>query len=228
MSDAAQAILVADDEESMRFFLKKTLRRAGFEVTAVEDGVAAVDAIERRPWSAILVDLKMPRLDGVGVLDAVRGRGIDVPVVLMTGYGSVSNALEAMKRGASDYVTKPFHADQIVETVRAAIARGRRPRSVLADDEPRAEAATLAAPWAGGAIGVLLDEARGRGAMVPPPSRAPTLREAVRVLEWIYVDEALRRSHGNVTAAARDAGISRPSFHRKMRELDVDAETYRR
>jgi transcriptional regulator of acetoin/glycerol metabolism len=50
----------------------------------------------------------------------------------------------------------------------------------------------------------------------------------VRVLEWIYTDESLRRSGGNVTAAARDAGISRPSFHRKMRELEIEAETYRR
>ncbi len=213
------AILVADDEESMRFFLRKTLRRAGYEVVTVPDGRAAVSAIRDRPWVAMLVDLKMPGLDGVGVLEEVRASGLEFPVVLMTGFGSVDNALEAMKRGASDYIRKPFQSEQIVEVVRAAIDDGCRPRSHLIE--------TSVAPWSDGIIGELVAESRARGGNSPPPDRAPTLRESIRTVEWIYIDEALRRHNGIVTAAAKEAGISRPSFHRKMRELGIDAADYR-
>jgi DNA-binding NtrC family response regulator len=229
------AVLVADDEESMRFFLKKTLTRAGYAVTAVADGRQAVDRVLAGSFDVLLLDLKMPELDGIAVLDAVKERSPDTVVILMTGYGSVENALEAMKRGAADYVTKPFHTDAILLCVERALERRRTVRENLKLrhllDEADAHRPTEERAGAMDERGIaeaLGDEVRRRGGPAPPPDHEPELREALRLAEWLYVDEALRRHHGNVSAAARQAGISRPNFHRKLRELGFESESYRR
>lgn len=229
------SILVADDEESMRFFLRKTLRRAGYRVTAVSHGRAAVDKVVEGSYDVLLVDLKMPELDGIGVLEAVKEMSPDAVVILMTAYGSVENALEAMKRGAADYITKPFHTDAILLRVERALERRRTVRENLKlrhlVREAQGKSGGTGGAGAHEAPGIadrLVAEARGRGATDLPAGSPPALRETLRVLEWLYVDEALTRHHGNVSAAARDAGISRPNFHRKLRELGFETEAYRR
>lgn len=219
----------------MRFYLRKTLRRAGYAVTTVSDGRQAVDRVVDGSFDVLLLDLKMPELDGIAVLEAVKEISPDAVVVLMTGYGSVENALEAMKRGAADYITKPFHPEAILMCLERALERRRTVRENLklrhlvkeADTRRPAHEALQGADERGIA-GAIADEARRRGGPAPAPDRVPELRETVRLLEWLYVDEALRRNRGNVSAAARQAGISRPNFHRKLRELGFETERYRK
>jgi DNA-binding NtrC family response regulator len=230
------SVLVADDEESMRFFLVKTLRRAGYSVTAVENGRQAVDRVVEDTYDVLLVDLKMPGMDGIAVLEAVREISPDAVVLIMTGHGSVENALEAMKRGAADYITKPFHRDAILLRIERSLERRRTVRENLklrhlvkeADEAPRRRRVEPIAEDDHGVAGLLAEKTRDRGGPEVGPDRIPELREAARLLEWLYVDEALRRHGGNVSAAARQAGISRPNFHRKLRELGFDTENYRK
>jgi DNA-binding NtrC family response regulator len=235
------SVLVADDEESMRFFLVKTLKRAGYRVTAANNGREAVDRVVEGSFDLLLVDLKMPEMDGIEVLEAVKKISSDTVVILMTGYGTVENALEAMKRGAADYVTKPFHTDAILMCVERALERRRTVRENLrlrhlVEETPSAATPTPPTRTTPPVPSVderrlaetLADTVRARGGPAPSPDRPPELRETVRLVEWLYVEEALRRHRGNVSAAAREAGISRPNFHRKLRELGFDPEAFRR
>jgi DNA-binding NtrC family response regulator len=236
MKTEPMSILVADDEESMRFFLVKTLRRAGYAVTAVENGRQAVDRVVEETFDALLIDLKMPGMDGIAVLEAVREISPDAVVIIMTGHGSVENALEAMKRGAADYVTKPFHRDAILLRIERSLERRRTVRENLklrhlVKESEAGKRRGRIAPMAAddhGIAGLLAEQIRARGGPETPGDRLPELREAGKLLEWLYVDEALRRHGGNVSAAARQAGISRPNFHRKLRELGFSTMDYRK
>ena len=106
-------ILVADDEENIRMVLTRALTRAGHEVDAAADGQAAAEAVRRREYDLVITDLKMPGLDGLTLLSAIKEQTHDTAVMLMTAYGSIENAVEAMKRGADDYVAKPFRLEEI-------------------------------------------------------------------------------------------------------------------
>ncbi len=116
-------ILVADDEESMRWVLSKALRKKGFSVDLARDGDEALSLIHSQPYDMAILDIKMPGLTGLELLDRVRELKSDLLVVIMTAEASMKNAVEAMKRGAYDYITKPFDLDvidAIVEKVNRA------------------------------------------------------------------------------------------------------------
>ncbi|MCA9537929.1 MAG: sigma-54-dependent Fis family transcriptional regulator, partial [Myxococcales bacterium] len=121
MSSPSPRILIADDEEEIRFALKLHLGREGYTVVAAPDGAAALDRLEAEPFDLVLCDLVMPRLDGLGLIDAITTRGLGVPVVLMSAHADVETALDAMRRGAFDYVAKPFRADELIFRLRKAI-----------------------------------------------------------------------------------------------------------
>ena len=106
-------ILVADDEESMRWVLSKALRKKGFTVDLARDGEEALRLIQAEPYDLAILDIKMPGLSGLELLDRVRELKSDLLVVIMTAEASMKNAVEAMKRGAYDYITKPFDLDVI-------------------------------------------------------------------------------------------------------------------
>ncbi|MBT0653730.1 sigma-54-dependent transcriptional regulator [Geomobilimonas luticola] len=116
-------ILVADDEESMRWVLSKALRKKGFSVDLARDGDEALRLIQTHSYDMAILDIKMPGLTGLELLDRVRELKSDLLVVIMTAEASMKNAVEAMKRGAYDYITKPFDLDvidAIVEKVNRA------------------------------------------------------------------------------------------------------------
>ncbi len=122
MSEVAKAkIVVADDEESVRWTLKKALERSGYAVYTVSDGKAAVDTAERVSADLVLVDIKMPTLDGLEALSLMRDRHPEAMVIVMTAFGSLKAAVEAMKRGAYDYITKPFDFEELTLLVRRAL-----------------------------------------------------------------------------------------------------------
>jgi two-component system nitrogen regulation response regulator GlnG len=101
-------ILVADDEASIRFVLRETLEEAGHEVVAVEDGDAAFEALASGRFQIAFLDIRMPGPSGLELLERVRALGVDTAVVIMTAQNTFDNAVEAMKRGALDYLVKPF------------------------------------------------------------------------------------------------------------------------
>ncbi|NUQ20676.1 MAG: sigma-54-dependent Fis family transcriptional regulator [Gemmatimonadaceae bacterium] len=116
-------ILVVDDESGLRHTISLILREEGHEVEAVADGEAALASLAQADAALVICDVRMPKLDGLGFLDRYKsaaGRGL---VVMMSAYGDDEAAIEAIRRGAYDYISKPFRADQLVLVVRKAIER---------------------------------------------------------------------------------------------------------
>jgi nitrogen regulation protein NR(I) len=101
-------VLVADDEDNLRRVLRAQLQHDGYEVHCVSDGAAVLDAMAEHHIDVLITDLRMPKLDGMQVLKAVGERHPHVPVIMITAHGTVDTAVEALKLGAFDYVTKPF------------------------------------------------------------------------------------------------------------------------
>lgn len=116
-------ILIVDDEEIMRESLTDWLKEDGYEVLAVEDGFKALEAVQKEPFSVILVDLKMPKMDGLEVLREVKRLGFDIPVIIITAYATVDTAVAAMKEGAYDYIIKPFNSEELGLTIKKIIER---------------------------------------------------------------------------------------------------------
>ncbi|HUV39060.1 MAG TPA: sigma-54 dependent transcriptional regulator [Planctomycetota bacterium] len=114
-------ILVIDDQELMRESLCETLSRAGYEVDAAGDGSEGIERFEGERFAAVITDLKMPDVGGMTVLSRVQEIGPETPVIVITGHGSIENAVEAMKKGAFDYITKPFEPGEIEVLVQKAV-----------------------------------------------------------------------------------------------------------
>jgi response regulator RpfG family c-di-GMP phosphodiesterase len=123
-SDAAR-ILVVDDERVIREILAEFLTLEGFSVHTVEDGEKALTELRLRPYDLLITDLKMPRLSGLQLLERIEAERIGVLTVLMTGFGTVETAIEAMKKGAYDYLLKPFKVEEVIHVVRHALYRQR-------------------------------------------------------------------------------------------------------
>ena len=115
-------ILVVDDDPVQRRLLDAMLKRFGYDVTIAEDGRAALDLIgspEGERIDAIVLDLQMPNLDGLGVLAGLRERGSELPVIVQTANGTIETVVTAMRAGASDFVVKPVGAERNWNTVKA-------------------------------------------------------------------------------------------------------------
>src|SRR5512146_2593766 len=118
-------ILVVDDEPNVLLTVQAILQQEGYDVDAVGDGAAAVDIVRARHYDLVLTDLKMPGLDGFAVLNEVRKRSPDTVTVVMTGYGSVGSAVDAVQAGAYEYLIKPIGAPELKIAVRRALERKR-------------------------------------------------------------------------------------------------------
>jgi len=121
-------ICVVDDKELIRDSLIETLTREDHDVTAHGDSVVALEAIRRGNFDLVLSDLKMPRMDGITLIREMRNAGVDTPVIVMTAFGTVATAVEAMKLGACNYIQKPFEADAITLQVDRALQHCRLAR----------------------------------------------------------------------------------------------------
>jgi two-component system nitrogen regulation response regulator GlnG len=119
-------ILVADDEESIRWVLATALSGEGHTVDQVDGGEAALRRLAEDHYDLALVDIKMPDLDGLSLLSQARERGLDTPIVIITAQNTMANAIEAMKRGAYDYVTKPFDIEEVHLLVQRALEMRRQ------------------------------------------------------------------------------------------------------
>lgn len=106
-------ILIADDDENIRKSLSELLRGDGYRVLAVGDGYAAIDAVVHDQWDLVILDVRMPKIDGLEALRRIKESDPGLDVIIITGYSTVENAVAAMKTGAADYVVKPFTPDEI-------------------------------------------------------------------------------------------------------------------
>jgi len=115
------SILIVDDELNMRLVLKAMLTKAGYDALVAEDGLMALNILKERDISVIVTDLKMPRLDGIGLLERVIREYPAIPVIIITAYGTVNTAVSALKNGAFDYITKPFDQDDLRDIIKKAV-----------------------------------------------------------------------------------------------------------
>jgi DNA-binding NtrC family response regulator len=119
------SILVIDDEEIMREILEALLTREGYSVRLASSAEEGIDLARSIPFDAAIVDLMLPGMDGLAALDELRKVAEDLPVLMITAFASVETAIAAMKRGALDYITKPFKNDEVLIVVRNALERNR-------------------------------------------------------------------------------------------------------
>ena len=125
MVSSKSKILIADDEPGVRLTTQAILQDEGYDVEAACSGLEAIEAIRQRHYDLVLTDLKMPGVDGLGVLAEVRKRSPLTVTVMMTGYGSVISALDAIKLGAYEYLLKPIEVEDLKQAVRRSLERKR-------------------------------------------------------------------------------------------------------
>ncbi|MCG6911398.1 MAG: response regulator [Deltaproteobacteria bacterium] len=113
-------ILLVDDEEIFTNNMSRLLNSRGYRVTAVNRGSTAIDALEEASFDVIVLDLKMPGMDGIATLQEIKKLGLFTETLILTGHGSIDTALEAIKLGAYDYLTKPCEIDELVEKIEGA------------------------------------------------------------------------------------------------------------
>jgi two-component system, OmpR family, response regulator MprA len=126
------AVLLVDDDASIRRMLERTLAAEGYDVAAVSDGGAAMAAVERSVPDAIVLDVAMPGLDGLSVTRRLRGKGLAVPILLLTARDALEERVAGLDAGADDYLVKPFEARELAARLRALLRRNRPPAEQLA------------------------------------------------------------------------------------------------
>jgi DNA-binding NtrC family response regulator len=118
-----QRVLVVDDEKNIRFVLAEALATVPLDVDTAASGEEALKLLEQQTYSLMLLDLRMPGMDGIEVLRRTRDSRPELPVVLLTAYGTVGVAVEAMKLGAADFLQKPFDPDHLRRVVKQVLDR---------------------------------------------------------------------------------------------------------
>jgi two-component system, NtrC family, response regulator HydG len=116
-----EKILIIDDNEILRFTLTELLEESGFECKAVEDGFAALDEIRIEQYGLIILDMRLPGMNGIETLKKIKGIDSSIPVIMLTAFGDIKTAVEAMKQGAQDFITKPFDNDAMILTIRKTL-----------------------------------------------------------------------------------------------------------
>ena len=118
-------ILVVDDEVAIRESLRMTLEYEGYECILASTGQEALSLVERETPDLVLLDVKMPGMDGIDVLERLRAMNEALPVIVVSGHGTISTAVEATKKGAFDFIEKPFDEARLLASIRHAVEKGR-------------------------------------------------------------------------------------------------------
>ncbi len=113
-------ILVIDDEDIIRISCERVLAPHGYQVSVAASGMAGLELLEKECFPLILLDLKMPDMDGIEVLKEIKKRCLDAKVIMVTGYSTVETAVKALKLGAFNYIEKPFAPDTLLDAVKEA------------------------------------------------------------------------------------------------------------
>ena len=206
MRGARGSILIVDDKENMRRLVDDILA-PHHDVTLAPEGSGAQSELESRRFEVVLTDVRMPGLDGFELIRLIKERWPLTEVVMMTAFASVPAAVEAMRRGAYDYLTKPFDPDDVGLVVVRALERHRE-RVRLNSGSSHAAAWALPEDLAALSYREALASARDRSS-----------RE--------YLSALLKAFDGNVSRAAERAGLERESLHRLLRRHGVQADRFR-
>ncbi len=119
----AASLLLVDDEEVLRTTLAQELRNEGFKISEAADGDIAIDLVKKEKFDAILLDIKMPRVDGFEVLKFVKDNAPETKVIMLTAFGDMQNAIQSLKLGASDFASKPYDFLDLVATITRTLAK---------------------------------------------------------------------------------------------------------
>ena len=118
-------ILIADDDKNLRMVLKNELTETGFEVSEAENGKKTIDMLKKDEYDVLILDLNMPGLNGIDVLKKIKKLDIPTETIMLTAHATVSTAVEAMKLGAYDFITKPFQMDELIAISEKAFEKKR-------------------------------------------------------------------------------------------------------
>jgi DNA-binding NtrC family response regulator len=206
----AQRVLVVDDDPEIRKLLVELLRSAGFEALQAANGAEGLARFQQDSPSAVLLDVNMPGMDGMQVLREARRLDPSTPIILVTAQRGIGSAIEAVKEGAYDYITKPFENDDLILTVRRAL-ESKRLRQENQTLRSRVELLGDADP--AGAIG-LLDGNR---------SFKEIVRHSLVKVEREVLQQALKQTGGNKAKAARILRIDYKTIHTKTKEYGLHA-----
>ncbi|CAH1213551.1 Two-component system response regulator with AtoS [Candidatus Nitrotoga sp. BS] len=206
---ATKEILVVDDEIGIRELLSEILFDEGYHVHLAENAIQARDFRNRQVPDLVLLDIWMPNTDGVSLLkEWVEQNLLTMPVIMMSGHGTIETALEATRIGAVDFLEKPIALQKLLDAVAKAIRLGAtsniRQEVISADLTDRGSVATI---W----------EAAAQFAL---PLDLP-LREARDHFDSLYFNYHMHKENGNMTRVAKNVGLERTHLYRKLKQLDV-------
>jgi len=121
MADKSR-ILVVDDEDALRTVLSKELSSAGYEVSTASDGDEAISVVQNKKFDLVLLDIKMPKVDGFEVLKFIKKTYPAIKVIMLTGFADLKNAIESKKHGAEDFVSKPYDLVDLLTTIERVLS----------------------------------------------------------------------------------------------------------
>jgi len=126
MADKKQNILLVEDEENLHEALKLNLELEGYEVTSAFDGVAALKAVEAEYFDLIILDVMLPEMDGINVAETIRLQNNEVPILMLSAKSSSADRVLGLKKGADDYLTKPFNLEELILRVQKLIEKNKK------------------------------------------------------------------------------------------------------
>lgn len=199
-------ILFIDNDRAGREVALFNLRKAGYEVTPASDGQEGLSLFSVSKFDLVIADVKLPGISGIEVLKRIHKQAPEIPVLVITAFGNVETAVEAMKEGAYDFIGKPFHREQILLVVGKALERQR-----LAEEVRELKNACER-------MVILLDE------WPPMPPEGLSLVD----LEKKVIDRALKRNKGNMTQTAAYLRIPRHVLVYRLEKYGIRRETLQR
>ncbi len=119
-------ILVVEDDKKIASFLEKGLRESGFSVDVCHDGIEGLSMALTEPYEAAVIDIMLPGLDGLTLIDKIRAKGITIPLLILSARQSVDDRIEGLQRGGDDYMVKPFSFNELLARIQALMRRGRK------------------------------------------------------------------------------------------------------
>jgi DNA-binding NtrC family response regulator len=119
----ANSILFVDDDPDLREIVTDQLSASGYEVDSAEDGEVAIDKLQQKKYEVVLLDITMPNKNGMDVLQFAKDNSLGCKVIMLTGMVGLSIAIESIKLGASDYITKPYNMDYLLSSIRRALEK---------------------------------------------------------------------------------------------------------
>jgi len=209
----AERVLVVDDDASLRRMLARTLAVTGFEVEAVADGPSALVSLERVVPDVVVLDVKMPGMDGVAVCRRLRAKGLEVPVLMLTARDAVADRVAGLQAGADDYLVKPFATEELTARLRALTRRTARAAATLTFGDLALDLSTRTASRAGAAVELTGREVELLELLMRRP-RQVLSRE--RALAEVWRDEAAPNVVDRYVTRLR-AKLGEPSLIRTVR-----------